>query len=145
MPDGPESSCTTQAFIFSADQGQRRLKVACLAPDRSSISDHRPAMSSTEGGAVNVTPSFWNSAVRCTLPPPTMKMDPLSGTSSVHRYATTGATYSGVRFLSTSGGRMSSVIRVAAMGASALVLMLYLAPSWASVLISPTRPSLAAP
>ena len=42
-------------------------------------------------------------------------------------------------------GRMSSVMRVAAIGATALVLMLYFAPSWASVLISPTRPSLAAP
>ena len=40
---------------------------------------------------------------------------------------------------------MSSVIRVAAIGASALALMLYFAPSWASVLIKPTRPSLAAP
>ena len=40
---------------------------------------------------------------------------------------------------------MSSVIRVAAIGATALALMSYLAPSWASVLIRPTSPSLAAP
>jgi len=33
---------------------------------------------------------------------------------------------------------MSCVIRVAAMGATALALMLYFAPSWASVLIRPT-------
>lgn len=40
---------------------------------------------------------------------------------------------------------MSWVILVAAIGARALAWMLYLAPSSASVLIRPTRPSLAAP
>ena len=73
-----------------------------------------------------------------------MKIDPVSGSSSLHSCAATGATYSGDSFAKTSGGTMSSVIRVAAIGAMALSLMLYLAPSWASVLIRPTRPSLAA-
>ena len=66
----------------------------------------------------NVTPSFWNSAVRCTLPPPTTNTEPVSISSSVMRWATTGATYSGVSFSKTSGGRMSCVIRVAAIGAT---------------------------
>ncbi len=64
---------------------QRRLKAAGCVADRSVISPHLPAMSSTLGTSENVTPSVWNSAARCTLPPPTMKIDAVSGTSSVHR------------------------------------------------------------
>ena len=36
-------------------------------------------------------------------------------------------------------------MRVRATGAMALALMLYLAPSWASTRVKPTRPILAAP
>lgn len=53
--------------------------------DRSVIVSQAAATSSTEGGSVNVVPSFWNSATRWTLPPPTMNTAAVSGTSSVHR------------------------------------------------------------
>ncbi len=51
------------------------LKLARCAADRSVISPHFAATSSTDGTSENVTPSFWNSAARCTLPPPTMNTD----------------------------------------------------------------------
>lgn len=64
---------------------QPRLNVARCAADRSVISPHFAAMSSTEGTSEKVMPSFWNSAVRWTLPPPTMNTEAVSGSSSVIR------------------------------------------------------------
>ena len=61
------------------------LNPAFCAAERSVISVHCAATSCTEGGLSKLTPSFWNSAARCTLPPPTMKTDALSAHSSVHR------------------------------------------------------------
>lgn len=60
-------------------------KAARCGSDRSVIVSQAAATSSTEGGSVNVVPSFWNSATRWTLPPPTMNTAAVSGTSSVHR------------------------------------------------------------
>ena len=74
-PEGPESSCTTQAFI----RDYRIEKLACFGADKSSISAQCAAISSTDGGVLKVTPWFWNNAVRCTLPPPTMKIESVSG------------------------------------------------------------------
>ena len=55
-----------------------------------------------------------------------------------------GAMCSGESLANISSGIKPSVIREAAMGTITLEWMLYLAPSWLSVLLSPTRPSLAA-
>ena len=78
------------------------------------------------------------------LPPPTMNTDAVSGTFRCTDTRPPARRSRGELFqhllghdvLGHTGGGQ---------GATALLLMLYLAPSWASVLISPTNPSFAAP
>lgn len=57
---------------------------------------------------------------------------------------TTGAISSGFNSANKSGGRISSVNRLAAVGTMTLQKMLYFPPSIATVLANPTKPILAA-
>ena len=66
------------------------------------------------------------------------------GASSETMNMAPGAMVSGPMMSSTCWGSRSSVMRVAAVGAMALTLMFFLAPSMASTFIRPTRPDLAA-
>lgn len=75
--------------------------------------------------------------------PPNSYVCPDSGHSLLAKRATKGTTKSGLTASSISSLIIVLVIAVAAIGAMALTLMLYLAPSLARVLVSPNKPDLA--
>ena len=86
-PGRPASRPPARPAVIRSDRF-----VPGFALDMSLISGHRPVISSRLGGSVNVTPSFWNWATRCTNPPPTTNTEAVSWFSSDSRYPTAGAT-----------------------------------------------------
>src|SRR5262245_28283325 len=73
--------------------------------------------------------------ISATRPPPTENTRPVASHDSWARYVTSGATNSGPSLPPIDPSR-SSVMRVAASGAIAFALMLYLAPSTAGTLVN---------
>ncbi|KAH3660190.1 hypothetical protein OGAPHI_007395 [Ogataea philodendri] len=93
---------------------------------------------------MRLAPSLRSQRICANRPAATSKIEPEQSQSTELRYKTSGATFSGSSLCNTSGGITVSVILDLASGAIAFTLMLYFAPSLASVSARPTKPSLAA-
>ncbi len=122
------------------------MLAGCVALPKSVTVSHdaRTASGVSSRPSLKVRPCARSQRSLPKKPPPTSKRPPVSLQSWCASQPTSGVTYSGFRFSSTSFGRMVSVRRDAAMGAMVLTRTFFFSPSTASVFAKPTRPSLAA-
>ncbi|KAH3664651.1 hypothetical protein OGATHE_003466 [Ogataea polymorpha] len=104
----------------------------------------RIASGVSDSSGLSKRPPLRSHLICANRPAATSKMHPEQLHPRDDKYRTRGATFSGKSFFNTSGGMTVSVILDLASGAMAFVLILYLAPSLASVSASPTSPILAA-